>query len=367
MSSEAPDGQEAAPAVDADQAAAFALKVWSYKQGEVISLLIHLGDRLGLYRALAGAGEVTAAGLAERTGLQARWLLEWLRANAAAGLLTADDRGERFGLTPEGASVLADERDSLLFATGAFSAPITPEVIDGVADAFRTGLGLSYDQLGPSAAHRTERMLGPWARLALVPRILPALDGVVDKLAAGAVAADVGCGAGVALLAMARAFPATEFHGFDPSHHAIERAMENVAAAGVGNVSLHQRRGDQLPDEPLFDLVITFDCLHDMTHPERTIAAIRRAIRGDGTWLIKDIRSSPHWADNRRNPVLALQYGLSVLGCLQSALSEPDGAGLGTLGFNPEVAERMCRAAGFTRFQGHDFDDPANLYYEVRP
>jgi SAM-dependent methyltransferase len=358
---------DAPPPADAAEAAAFALRVWSYKQGEAVSLLIHLGDRLGLYRALAGAGPTTASGLAERTGLHPRWLLEWLRGNAAAGLVGTDETAEHFELSPEGTAVLADETGSLLFAAGAFHSPLDAGVIDGIADAFRTGIGLSYDQLGPSAAHRTERMLGPWARLALVPRILPALEGVVDKLTAGAVAADVGCGAGVALLAMAAAFPASEFHGYDPSRHAIERAAANLSAAGLSNVSLHQRRGDQLPAEPLYDLVITFDCLHDMTHPDRTIAAIRRAIRGDGTWLIKDIRSSPRWADNRRNPVLAMFYGFSVTSCMSSALSEPDGAGLGTLGFNPEVAEHMCRAAGFTRFQGHDFDDPANLYYEVRP
>lgn len=362
----APD-ERAAEAVDLDRLYAFALRVWSYKQGELVSLLIHLGDRLGLYRSLAGAGPLTAAELAQRTGLHERWLLEWLRGNAAAGLLTADDKGEQFELTPEGTAVLADEESSLMFAAGAFSAPPQAAEIEGTLEAFRTGIGLSYDAHGPAGAHRTERMLGPWARLALVPRILPTLEGVVDKLSSGAVAADVGCGAGVALVAMASAFPKTEFHGFDPSAHALARAAENVSRAGVGNVSLHQSGGEQVPKEPVYDFVITFDCLHDMTHPERTIAAIRQAIRPDGTWLIKDIRSSPRWAENLRNPLLALHYGASVLSCMSSALSEPGGAGLGTLGFNPEVAEAMCRAAGFTHFTTHDFDDPANLYYEVRP
>lgn len=358
---------EGAEAADLDRLYAFALRVWSYKQGEVVSTLIHLGDRLGLYRALQGAGQLTAAQLAQRTGLQERWLLEWLRGNAAAGLLTAGDTGEQFELTPEGSAVLADEEDSLMFATGAFTAPLQPHEIDGIVEAFRTGIGLSYDDHGPAGAHRTERMLGPWARLALVPRVLPALDGVVEKLSSGAVAADVGCGAGVALVAMATAFPKTEFHGFDPSVHAMQRAAENVSRAGVGNVSLHRSSGEQLPKDPVYDFLITFDCLHDMTHPERTVAAIRQAIRPDGTWLIKDIRSSPRWADNLRNPLLAMLYGVSVLSCMSSALSEPGGAGLGTLGFNPQVAEAMCRAAGFTRFDLHEFDDPANLYYEVRP
>ena len=125
--------------------------------------------------------------------------------------------------------------------------------------------------------------------------------------------------------------------------------------------------GEALPKEPTYDFVITFDCLHDMTRPAAVIAAIRRALKPDGTWLIKDIRSHADFKKNMRNPMLAMFYGFSVSACMSSALSEPGGAGLGTLGFNPEVAERMVRAAGFTRFRQHDFEDPSNLYYEVRP
>ena len=125
--------------------------------------------------------------------------------------------------------------------------------------------------------------------------------------------------------------------------------------------------GEKLPSEGSYDFIITFDCIHDMTRPAEVIASIRRALRPDGTWLIKDIRSQPSFEDNLRNPLLAMFYGFSVSACMSSALSEPGGAGLGTLGFNPEVAERMTREAGFTRFTKHDIDDPANLYYEVRP
>jgi hypothetical protein len=113
--------------------------------------------------------------------------------------------------------------------------------------------------------------------------------------------------------------------------------------------------------------MLTLDCIHDMPRPAEAIAAIRRALAADGTWLIKDIRAGASWRDNQRNPVLAMMYGTSVATCLSSALSEPGGAGLGTLGFHPALAETMCRQAGFTRFLVHDFDDPANLYYEVRP
>ena len=357
-----PAGRE----VDPDKVALLALQVWTFKQGEVVSLMIHLGDRLGLYRAMDGAGPMTAAELAARTGLQERWLLEWLRSQAAARLIESAD-GDVFELTPEGAAVLADERDSLWFAAGAFQGGVTdPGVVDRLADAFRTGIGLSYDDLGPSAAHRVERMLGPWSRLALVPRILPALEGVVERLEGGGRVADVGCGSGVALFAMAEAFPGSEFEGYDPSQHAIHRARAKLEEQGLGNVTFHLAEAADLPHEPTYDLILTFDCVHDMPRPAEAMAAIRRAIRPDGTWVIKDIRSSSRWQDNLRNPVLAMMYGTSVASCMSSALSEPGGAGLGTLGLPTELAEQMARDAGFSQFTVHDFGDPANLYYEVR-
>lgn len=343
----------------------YSLKVWGFKQGEMVSLLIHLGDRLGLYAALDGAGPVTSVELAERTGHHERWVREWLRGNAAAELLASED-GVSFELTPVGAMVLAREGESTAFAAGAFSGPTDPSIIDGLADAFHTGIGLSYDQLGPSGAHRTERMLGPWARLALVPRIVPALDGVAERLEQGILVADVGCGAGVALTALAAAYPRSTFHGYELSTHALDRATERVRDAGLTNVELFHRRAEELTGEGRYGFVLTFDCLHDMTRPADAITAIRAAIADDGTWLIKDIRSTGTWQGDLGNPMLAMMYGFSVASCMSSALSEPGGAGLGTLGFTPTLAEQMVRDAGFSSFRVHDFEDPANLYYEVR-
>ncbi len=344
----------------------YAFTVWSYKQGEMVSLMIHIGDRLGLYQALRGEGPMTARALAGKTGLQERWLLEWLKGQAAARLLNYHD-GDRFELTDIGAAVLADELESTAFAAGAFSGQTPPETVDKLVDAFKTGIGLSYEDLGPNAAHRTERMLGPWTRRELIPNILPALDGVVEKLSKGAVAADVGCGGGIALTTMAQAFPKTQFHGYDPSRHAIERCREKVTSLGLTNVELHVAGGEALPATPTFDFLITFDCIHDMTQPGKVIESIRGCMQEDGTWLIKDIRSAADFKENMRNPLLAMFYGFSVSACMSSALSEPGGAGLGTLGFNPQVARDMVTAGGFSRFVEHDFADPSNLYYEVRP
>ncbi|MCZ6503680.1 MAG: class I SAM-dependent methyltransferase [Gammaproteobacteria bacterium] len=352
--------------VDKDKLRSYTGTVWGYKQGEMVSLLIQIGDRLGLYTALDGAGQVTAKELAEKTQLKERWLLEWLKGQAAARLLEYHD-GDRFELSAEGAMVLANEESSLAFAAGAFSGGIPPDTVDKLVEAFRTGIGLSYEDLGPNAAHRTERMLGPWTKQEFVPNIIPALDGVQAKLEKGAVAADVGCGGGIALMAMANAFPNSEFHGYDPSSHAIERCRDKVDEQGLNNVKLHVAGGEALPEKPTYDFVITFDCIHDMTRPAEVISTIRRSLKNEGTWLIKDIRSHPDFKENLRNPFLAMFYGFSVSACMSSALSEPGGAGLGTLGFNPAVARKMVTEGGFTRFLEHDFEDPSNLYYEARP
>jgi 2-polyprenyl-3-methyl-5-hydroxy-6-metoxy-1,4-benzoquinol methylase len=350
-----------------DPRALFALRVWQFKQGEMVSLMVHLGDRLGLYKAMAGAGRLSADELAARTGLHHRWVLEWLRGQAAAALVDTED-GTSFALSDEGAQVLAHEAGSLWFAAGAFTGgAASPETTDRLAEAFRTGIGLRYDDLGPSAAHQVERMLAPWSRLALVPIILPSIEGVAERLGDGALVADVGCGAGVALLTLAEAYPNSRFQGFDVSRHAIERARAKTSETGLDNVEFQVRDAASIPASPSFDLVLTFDCIHDMPRPERAIAAIRTAIAPDGVWMIKDIRCGPSWSDNLRNPLLAMMYSTSVATCMSSAMSEPGGAGLGTLGFNPVVAERMCLEAGFKSFKVHDFDDPANLYYEVRP
>ena len=352
--------------LDKDELKRYAFSVWSYKQGEMVSLMIHIGDRLGLYRALAGESPMTASELAKKTGLKERWLFEWLRGQAAARLLNYHDE-DKFELSDVGAAVLADEKDSLSFAAGAFSGSTPPETMDKLIDAFRTGIGLSYEELGANAAHRTERMLGPWVKQALVPQILPALDGVVAKLENGAVVADVGCGGGLAIAAMAVAFPNSEFHGYDPSSHAISNCQQKIDAQNLNNMKTFVAGGKDLPQSQTYDFIITFDCMHDMTQPAEVARAIRRSLKTDGTWLIKDIRSQPDFKKNMRNPLLAMFYGFSVSACMSSALSEPNGAGLGTLGFNPEVAESMIREAGFSKFHQHDFNDPSNLYYEVRP
>ena len=187
-------------------------------------------------------------------------------------------------------------------------------------------------------------------------------------LQAGAKVADVGCGAGVALIEMAKAYPESTFHGYDISRYALGRAEVNKVQAGVHNVTFHNATASPLPADASLDFITTFDCLHDMSHPATIMRAIRQAIKPSGTWLIADIHGQPTFEDNlAENPLAPFMYSASVLCCMSSALSEPGGAGLGALGFPELVARQMTAEAGFTRFVSHDFQNPINAYYEVRP
>ena len=353
--------------VDPEKLKEYAKGVFGALGGAMTSAMIYAGDRMGLYRALAGAGPLSAAELAARTGLSERWLREWLQQQGAAGVL--EYRGDdRFALSPEGEAVLADESHP---ACGIGFFAHLPQMIamaERLPECFASGLGLPYDAFGPEGARGIERGIAPWFRALLVPIALPRVSGVVDRLREGARAADVGCGAGVALLEMAKAFPRSEFHGYDISRHALARAEANRVQAGSANASFHDAAADPLPEDGRFALVTCFDCLHDMTDPAGVVRRIRRALAPDGTWLVADIKAHDGYERNvEKNPMAAMMYGTSVLTCMSSALSEPGGAGLGTLGLHPGLLQRMAEDAGFTRFEPLDLGHPVNAFYVIRP
>jgi 2-polyprenyl-3-methyl-5-hydroxy-6-metoxy-1,4-benzoquinol methylase len=362
-----PDAADADP----DLIKQFAFLVFSKLEGAFTAGMIHLGDQLGLYREVAAADRpLTSAELAERTGLHERWVREWAHNQAAARILVADVHADppTFTLTPEGAAVLASPSHPA-FGMGMFHRlPQTMRTLQDMPESFRTGLGHDYDSHGPEGAVGIERSFEPWNRAFLIPVVLPALDGVVGKLKSGATVADVGCGAGGAVLLMAEAFPNSRFHGYDISRYALGRAEQRRAEANVMNAHFHDPRQEPLPSNHSVDLVTTFDCIHDMTDPQGTMHAIRQAIAPDGSWLLVDIKARDTLAENlEKNPMAALMYGVSVLACMSSALSEPGGAGLGTLGLPASKAEEMARAAGFTRFRKLDVDHAVNAFYEIRP
>ena len=334
--------------------------------GGHVSIMVCLGLRLGLYRALKEAGAASSEEVARHSGLHERWIREWLRGQAAAGLIDYHPDG-RFQLTP-GAALLLAEPDHVLFLGPHFdSLPHKVDIAERLPEAFRTGLGLCWDDRGPEAADVSEQILRNWYRQSLVSTALPMLEGVVDKLKAGGQVADVGCGTGIALLEMAKAFPRSRFHGYEISSYALARAEGNRKEAGVHNVTFHNVAQEPLPRDGTFDLVTTFDCLHDMTRPQEAAAAIRAALDADGTWFIVDLSGAPTFEENLANPQAAMLYAMSVLSCLSSGLSEPGGAGLGTLGL-PEPAMRdLAIEAGFTQFRRLDLYQPSNAFYEARP
>lgn len=337
----------------------------AHKTGELASLMSHLGIRLGLYEAMRGRGVVSVDELAATTGLHRRWVLEWLRQQTASGLTQYVDE-ERFQLSDEVAELLLDDT-SRSYVGWLFHPPTGGEGIDRMAEAFRTGLGMTWDDHGEAGAHMVASGTSAQHRL-LASAVLPLMDGVVERLKEGAEAIDVGCGAGVAITELAKAFPRSTFVGIDPSPTALEQARSRAKNAGLGNVELELGVAEEITDAGRFDLAIVLDCMHDMTHPEDAMTAIRRALKDDGLWLVKDIRCEPTLKGNLAHPMGALLYGISITFCMSSSMSKPGGAGLGTLGFSAERAREMAEAAGFGRFRVLDYeDDPLNAFYEIRP
>ncbi len=354
--------------VDPDKLKMFSFQVFSKLEGAVTAGMIHLGDRLGLYAAMNAAGTpMSSHQLAASLTLHERWVREWAYNQAAARIIECDEN-ERFSLSPEAAAVLALPEHPA-YGMGMFHRlPQTMATLDDMPESFRTGVGYNYDSHGCAGAIGIERSFEPWNKSFLLPVVLPALDGVTDRLAAGAVVADVGCGAGGAVLLMASAYPKSAFTGYDISQHALDRAATKLEESGVTNATFHDPRDTPLASDHSVDLVTTFDCVHDMTHPQQMMDSIRAAIKPDGTWLLVDIKAHDTFMDNvRKNPMAPLMYGISVLSCMSSAMSTLDGAGLGTLGFSENTARQMAAKAGFSKFRKLDVEHAVNAFYEVRP
>lgn len=340
-------------------------KVFNYLGGTMVSMGIYLGDHLGLYRAIAGAGPLTSDQAATRAGLNERWVREWLAQQASAGLV--DYKGDdRFELSPEAALVLADE-STPASAIGMFGfVPSAMAIAQDLPECFRTGLGRKYDAHGRAMAAAMQRgtasTVGVFTNAAI-----PSLEGAVAKLTTGATVADIGCGAGGRLIALAAKYPQSKFHGYDISEAALSLANENKAASGLSNVDFHNPEKAPLPSDASLDLVTFGDVVHDLAKPVEVLTAARRALKPDGTMLVIDIAAPERFEDRIAHPMAPLFYGFSQLICMSSGLSEPDGAGIGTMGLTPSLLKSMTETAGFTRFRVTDVADPMNNYYEVRP
>jgi SAM-dependent methyltransferase len=326
--------------------------------------MVVLGHRLGLYRAMAGAGPLSPAELAERTGTAERYVQEWLAAQAAAGYVAYDPASGRFRLPEEQAFALADPAGHA-YLPGAFQLALASlKAEPRIAEAFRTGAGVGWHEQDAEVFDGCEMFFAPGYRANLVESWIPALDGVEARLQAGAQVADVGCGHGASTIIMAKAYPRSTFVGFDYHQRSIDWARKAASDAGVSDrVRFEVAPADSFGGDG-YDLVATFDCFHDMGDPAGAATHIRRALADDGTWLLVEPAAGDHLKDNL-NPVGRLYYGFSVLLCVPNALSQQPKAVLGNQAGEARTRE-LTAAGGFTRFR-RAAETPFNLVYEVRP
>jgi SAM-dependent methyltransferase len=322
-----------------------------------------IGHRLGLYQALA-AGPADAGELAARTGTSARYLAEWLCGQAAGGYVHYDSATGLFSLTEEQAFALANPGGGV-YVPGAFVLALGALKAERrIAEAFRTGAGMGWHEHDEDVVLGCEQFFRPGYVANLVPAWIPALDGVHDKLASGARAADIGCGLGASTILLAAAYPNSAFTGSDYHAGSIEIARKRAGEAGVaGRVSFEVAAADAFSGTG-YDLVATFDCLHDMGDPLAAARHIRQALAPDGTWLIVEPYAADAIAGNL-NPVGRIYYNGSTLLCLPNAISQAGGYALGAQAGEAPIRQ-LTADVGFTRFR-RAAETPFNLIYEARP
>ena len=323
-----------------------------------------VGDRLGLYRAMADGRGVTPATLAERTGCDERYLAEWLAAQAASGYAEYDADAGTFRLTEEQAFALTSE-DNPLFAPGGLQvAASTIKDVDLLAEAIRAGAGVDWGDHHPDLFEGTDRFFKPNYIGNLVDSWLPALDGVVDRLRSGAAVADTGCGYGSSTILMAQAYPHSTFVGTDPHGPSVETARKKAAAAGVADRCRFEVASAQDYPGSGYALVTSFDGLHDMGDPVGAAAHVLGSLAPEGTWMVVEPRAGDRLEDNL-NPVGRIFYSASTLICVPGSRSQDGGVALGAQA-GPARTREVAERAGFTRFR-IAAETPFNLVYEVRP
>jgi ubiquinone/menaquinone biosynthesis C-methylase UbiE len=322
-----------------------------------------VGHRLGLYRSLA-EGPATAEELARRTGTDPRYVAEWLRGQAAGGYVSCDPEAITFSLTDEQAFALADP-DGALYLPGAFLLALGALRAESqVTDAFRSGTGMGWHEHHEDVFAGCEMFFRPGYVANLTTSWIPALDGVAEKLAAGGRVADVGCGHGASTVLLAQAYPASAITGSDYHQASVDTARKRAADAGLAGRARFEVASAQTFSGTGYDLVATFDCLHDMGDPVGAARHIRQAVDADGTWLIVEPLTGDTLAENL-NPVSRVYYSFSTFICVPAARSQPGGYALGAQAGEAAIRE-VTSQAGFSRFR-RAAETPFNAVYEARP
>ena len=327
-------------------------------------VMILLGDRLGLYKAMADSRPVTSEELANRTSLTERYVREWLNSNAASGYVTYDAAAKTFTLPPEQALALAVD-DSPVFLPGAFQI-LSACYNDAtkIENAFRTGQGVGWHEHHHDLFHGTERFFRPNYNANLVSSWIPALDGVEAKLRSGARVADVGCGLGASTILMAKSYPKSTFIGFDYHGKSIELAREAAAQAGVTDQTHFEVAAAKAFPGNDYDFVAFFDCLHDMGDPAGAASHVRSALKPDGTWMIVEPFAGDT-PESNHNPIGRIFYSASTMLCVPASMSQEVGAALGAQAGENNI-RKVVEAGRFTRFR-RAAQTPFNLVFEARP
>jgi len=332
--------------------------------GALTAALVVIGDRLGLYRALAAHGPATPEELAQRTDTHARCVREWCAGQAASGYLEFDPASGRYTLPEAHAVALTDEESPACVLGGFQGMTAATRATSAVIEAFRSGKGVGWHQHDPDLFAGTERFFRPGYAAHLVSEWIPALEGVHEKLERGASVADVGCGYGASTILLGRAYPRSRFVGFDYHEPSIEVARERAREADVEDrVRFEVAPAKSYPGRD-YDLVACFDCLHDMGDPVGAARHVRESLTADGTYLLVEPFAHDRTEDNL-NPIGRLFYSVSTLVCTQASLAQEVGAALGA-----QAGEARLRAvleeAGFTRVRLAT-QTPFNLILEARP
>jgi ubiquinone/menaquinone biosynthesis C-methylase UbiE len=322
-----------------------------------------IGHQLGLYRALATA-PTTAEGLAARTRTNPRYVVEWLRGQAAGGYVEYDGDSDLYSMTEEQAFAMTNP-DGPLYAPGAFVLALgTLRSVPRITEAFRTGTGMGWHEHDEDVFVGCEQFFRPGYIANLIPSWIPALDGVEDRLRAGAKVADIGCGLGASTILLAQEYPNSEVTGSDYHDQSIELARKRAGDAGVADrVNFEVATASSFSGSG-YDLAATFDCLHDMGDPLAAARHIRQALKPNGTWLVVEPFAGDDTASNL-NPVGRVYYSFSTMLCVPNAMSQPGGYSLGAQAGEAAIRQ-IATEAGFTRFRRAS-QTPFNLVYEVRP
>lgn len=346
-----------------DKVHEMAFRVVGDTAGAFTVALGYIGDRLGLFKAMAGAGAMRSPNLAARTQLNERYVREWLRAMVAAEYIDYDATTDMYRMTDEQAFVLANE-DSPMFVGGMlqFTAPSISNV-QKIAEAFRKGGGISYSEIGDEIPIAIERLFRPGYLNFLTKEWLPTVPGLTARLEKGAAIADIGCGRGQSTITMAKGFPNSKVLGIDYHQASIESARKLAAKEAVNNVEFLQAAAHEIPAGKKFDLICSFDCIHDMVDPKATLRAIRTAMTDDGVYVWSEPNASAHAHENR-NPVGKMFHSISPMHCMTVSLAH-NGAGLGTV-IGEEGARSLAREAGFTHFEKLPIQNPFNQFFALR-